>query len=107
MSQNSILEYGGFTPSQGLMGHNPRGLYDTETQSVVTHSGAKDSSPDYFEAYLRNRMMAKASIQQAILESRIAQANNSKPMKVDLSKLVPRETPLDLYRVPDKEDSSG
>ena len=28
--QNTILEYGGFTPSQGAIGHNPRGLYELE-----------------------------------------------------------------------------
>ena len=107
MGQNFILEYGGFTPAQALMGHNPRGLYETETNSVVAHSGAKESSPDYFEAYLRGRMIAKASIQQAIIEARIALANNSKPVKLDLSKLTPLETSVDLYRVPDKKDQSG
>ena len=52
MSQNHILEYGGFTPAQALMGHNPRGLYETDTESIVAHSGSTEANPDYFEAYL-------------------------------------------------------
>ena len=53
-----MLEYGGHTPSQGVIGHNPRGLYETETKSVLAHAGAADNSPDFFEAYLRMRMIA-------------------------------------------------
>ena len=83
MSQNFILEYGGFTPAQGPMGHNPRGLYETETQSIVAHTGAAETSPDFFEAYLRMRLIAQSCIQQAIIEDRIAIANKSKTMKID------------------------
>ena len=52
MSQNFMLEYNGFTPAQGLLGHNPRGLFELGTQSVVAHSGAAETSPDYFEVLL-------------------------------------------------------
>ena len=74
MSQNFIFEYGGFTPAQRLLGSNPKGLYEIESNSVVAHSGAADSAPDYFEAYLRSRLLAKTAIQQAIIENRIALA---------------------------------
>ena len=107
MSQNFQLEYGGFTPAQGVIGHNPRGLYETGTNSITAHSGAADSSPDYFESYLRMRLLAKVSIQQAIIEARIAEANNSHPMKLDHNKLRPLQDQVDLYRVPDKKGESG
>ena len=96
MAQNFQLEYGGFTPAQAVMGHNPRGLYETGTSSVVAHEGSAATSPDYFEAHLRMRLNARVAIQQAIIEQRIADANNAKPMQLDLSKLTPMETQVDL-----------
>ena len=84
MSQNFILEHGGFTPAQGLMGHNSRGFYEIETESIVAHSGIFDNRPDFSEAYLRNLLVAKQCTLRAIIDARIAQANNSKPMKVFL-----------------------
>ena len=84
MCQNHLLEYGGFTPSQGVLGHNPRALYEPGTASVVARDGAAATSPDFFEQYLRMKLLAKVAIQQAIIEQHISDANNSKPMKVDL-----------------------
>ena len=63
MHQNHMLEYGGYTPAQAVMGHNPRGLYETETSSVLAHAGAAETSADFFEHYLRMRMIAKVCIQ--------------------------------------------
>ncbi len=102
MGQTFQLEYGGFTPAQGLMGHNPRGLYEVGSSSVVVHACGATSSPDYFEQYMRMGLLAKVAIQQAIIEQRLSDANNSKPMKIDLSKLRPMQDQVDLYRVPDK-----
>ena len=107
MNQNHVLEYGGFTPSQALLGHNPRGLYETETSSVLAHAGAAESSADFFEQYLRMRLIAKACIQQAIIEHRLALANKSAPQKVDLKKLIPLETTVDLWRMPEVKGNSG
>ena len=107
MGQNHQLEYNGFTPAQELLGHNPRGIYEPGTQSVVAHSGAAETSPDYFESYLRMRLLAKASIQQFIIELRLSEANHSAPQKVDLTKLQPLVDQVDLYRVPEKKDESG
>ena len=53
------------------------------------------------------RLLAKASIQQSIIELRLSEANHSAPMKVDLSKLQPLVDQVDLYRVPEKKDESG
>ena len=106
MSQNYILEYGGFTPSQGALGHNPWGLYEFESPSILAHSGAIENTADFFESYLWMKLIAKTSIQKAIIEAWIAEANWSKPMKIDLSKLSPGDT-VDLYRLPDRKDESG
>ena len=103
MGQNFQLEYGGFTPSQGVIGHNPRGLYEAGTQSITAYSGAAETTPDFFEKYIRMRLLAKVAIQQAIIEQRISDANNSAPMKVDISKLRPGQDLVDLYRVLEKE----
>ena len=107
MAQNHQLEYNGYTPAQGLLGHNPRGIYEPGTQSAVAHSGAAETSPDFFESYMRMRLLAKVSIQQSIIELRMMEANRSAPQKVDLSKLVPLRDQVDLYRVPEKKDESG
>ena len=53
------------------------------------------------------RLLAKVSIQQAVIEQRIAEANNTHTSKVDLSKLKPLVDQVDLYRVPEKKDESG
>ena len=107
MGQNFLLEYGGFTPAQCVLGHNPRGHYEAGTKAVAAHEGAASSSPDLFENYIRLRLLAKVCVQQSIIEHRIALANSSRPMQVDVSKLVPGKTKVDLYRVPNKKDDTG
>ena len=62
---------------------------------------------DFFESYIRMKLIAKVCIQQAIIEHRLAQAQGSAPMKMDLSKLKPLVDQVDLYRVPEKKDESG
>ena len=76
MGQNFQLEYGGFTPAQAVLGHNPRRIYETATSSTLAHHGALETSPDYFESCIRLRNIARACIQQAIIEARIAIANS-------------------------------
>ena len=92
MGQKHLLEYGGYTPAQAVLGHNPRGLYETETTNIMAHTGAAETSPDYFESYQRMRLMSRVSIQQAIIEHRVAMANRSHPMKIDITKLIPMKT---------------
>ena len=66
MCQNFMLEYGGFTPLQRLQGQNPRGFFDHGTNSTLAIDGARDTTPDTFESYLRLRMLAKAAVQKAV-----------------------------------------
>eukprot|EP00959_Pyramimonas_sp_CCMP1952_P082282 1719155-Pyramimonas_sp.AAC.1 len=78
MCQNFLLEYGGYTPSQCLQGQNPRGFFDLGTNSTLAIDGARDTTPDTFETYLRLRMMAKTAVQTAVIGQRIAEAKNTK-----------------------------
>eukprot|EP00959_Pyramimonas_sp_CCMP1952_P244903 5118829-Pyramimonas_sp.AAC.1 len=108
MCQNFLLEYGGYTPAQCLQGHNPRGLFDHSSDSTLAIDGARESTPDIFETYLRLRMMAKSAVQKAVLEQRIAEANNTKVQILsDVAKLRPLQDVVDLYRTPDRKDQSG
>ena len=73
----------------------------------MAHSGAAETSPDFFESYMRMRLLVKVCIQQSIIELRLSEANRSAPQKVDLSKLQPLIDQVDLHRVPEKKDESG
>ena len=46
MAQNTMLEYGGYTPCQCVMGHNPRGYYEFESESLEQQLGAVQTAPD-------------------------------------------------------------
>ena len=108
MGQNCILEYGGFSPNQCLMGHNPRGMFELCTDSPLALENGNKTSSDTFENYLRLRMTAKVSVQKSIVEARIAEANNSKPHNLaDVLKLRPMKDEVDLYRTPEKKDTTG
>ena len=102
MAQNIMLEYGGFTPCQCVLGHNPRGYYEFEADTLEAHLGATSLSPDIFEQHMRARSQAKQNTLQSVVEQRIARAEHSRPQKVDLSKLKVNEDDVDLYRIPDR-----
>ena len=106
MSQNLMLIYGGSTPAQGLLGYTPRDYYDSESRTLVSHSGALEVSPDPWETTLRLRMMAKSNIIRGIVEERIAKANHSRPQKQSLEDLKVGSS-VDLYRAPDRKDQEG
>ena len=63
-------------PLEESLGTIP-GLYVSSTQSVMADSGATESSPHFFEKYVRMRLLAKVAIQQTVIEQRTADANNS------------------------------
>ena len=83
-------------------------FFDHGTNSTLAIDGARDTTPDTFESYLRLRMLAKAAVQKAVIEQRIAEANNTKiQILSDVAKLRPLQDFVDLYRVPDRKDSPG
>ena len=107
MAQNVLLEYGGFTPSQCLIGSNPRGFYEPETTNVVAIAGAAETAPDVFEQNLRLRFLAKSAVQETVIEDRLAQCQNAKPHRVDVSTMRPLIDQVDLYRLPTRKDETG
>ena len=53
------------------------------------------------------KLLARVCIQQSIIEQRIAEAKNSKPVKVDFNKMRLLQDQVDLLRVHDKKDETG
>ena len=78
MSSNLLLTYGGSTPTQALLGYQPRELYDTEAPGISAVVSALDVQPDAMETALRLRLESKDAILQAVVEDRIARAHNTK-----------------------------
>ncbi|CAK0806504.1 unnamed protein product, partial [Prorocentrum cordatum] len=84
------------------------GLFDHSSNSTLAIDGARESTRDTFEAYLRLRMMAKSAVQKAFVEQRTAETNNTKVQILsDVAKLRPLQDFGDLNRVPDRKDQSG
>lgn len=105
--QNTLLEYGGSSPNQALLGSNPRGFYEVECQTELGNSGASEATPDVIEQTIRMRHLAKYNILRSVWESRLAKAHRSRPMQQSLGDFKPKETAVDLYRVPERKDESG
>ena len=73
-----------------------------DTQTELGNSGAAETNPVYVEQQIRMRDITKMNIMRAIAEDRLAKASRSRPMQLDLSELKPKETPVDLIRVPER-----
>ena len=105
--QNTLLEYYGFSPNQALLGSNLRGFYEQDAQTESANSGAAETTPAYVEQQIRMRGIAKFNILKAVWEDRLAKASRSRPMQIDPSELKPKESPIDLLRIPERKDGSG
>ena len=64
MVANLTLTYGGQTPVQGLLGTQPRELYDPDNQSLSAKTSVIESTPDAIEQTIRLRLHAKDSMLQ-------------------------------------------
>eukprot|EP00959_Pyramimonas_sp_CCMP1952_P221168 4623555-Pyramimonas_sp.AAC.1 len=64
-----MLSYNGHTPNQGLLGYQPRELYDPEVKTISAAAGALETAPDAIE------------VAQSIVEDRLAVAQNTKMQK--------------------------
>ena len=98
MAQNLTLSVGGYTPATMLFGVLPRGFLDPEGDQPVA-----DPNESSFEKSLRLRQIALQSAQAAILESRIARANRSRPQRLAVEDIIPGTTKVEIFR----EDGSG
>ena len=83
MAGNCILSYGGYTPSQGLTGYQPRDYYNPDSEVLEAQKGATHVSPDPL------RLKAKEAIIKSIVEHRLAVANNTRVQKLELGLLEP------------------
>eukprot|EP00959_Pyramimonas_sp_CCMP1952_P189056 3954393-Pyramimonas_sp.AAC.1 len=83
MVGNLTLNYGGSVPAQGLFGFMPKGAYDPESKTLTSANSIIEQVPDYTEAHLRLRLIAKASMLQAIVEERLARATNTRQQSFD------------------------
>ncbi len=109
MSTNLLLSYGGATPVQGLLGHQPKELYDPENRSLSSVTGALTSTPDYIETAIRLRLHAKDCILQSIVEDRLARADNTRIQQYkpeDMAKLKDGSE-IDLWKEPEGKDIPG
>ena len=109
MATNLMLSYAGASPAQALTGVQPRELYDPENKSVSASSGAIESVPDAIETAIRLRLHAKDCILQAVVEDRLAKANNTRNQifkPEDIAKLVDGAK-IDLWREPDEKCETG
>ena len=82
MACNSLLVYGSSTPNQGLLGYEPRDLYNIDNTAHAATSGASSAAPDYVESSIRSRLLAKEAIIQSVLEHRIAESAHSKTQQI-------------------------
>ena len=51
--------------------------------------------------------LARASIQKAIIEHRLAEATNSRPQKIDVSVLKPGMNDVEIYKLSERKDDDG
>ena len=98
MSQNLSLNFGGVTPAMAVLGVLPRPFFDVATDNVMADAGALQTGLSQFERALRVRQTSMSCIQQAIAEDRVARASRTRTHQLDLGKLVPGTSQVDIYR---------
>ena len=104
MSQNSMLAFGGVTPCMAVLGTDPRELYEIDNTSVEARQ-VSCPEMDYLERSTRRRLLAKSAILRAVAETRIVQANASRPQMVDQE--LKEGMQIDVYRAPSSKDQPG
>ena len=106
-NQIMVVDNTGHTPCEALLGFSPRHEYTPESDTLDSWQSALDTTPDPMETILRSRMAVKANILKAVVEERIARANNTKVQQHDLREFILNQTPVDIYRVPANKDDVG
>ena len=95
MAANTTHNVGGYAPVTMLFGIMPRGFLEPEEPIYDEGIGPDESS---FERAVRLRQIALQASQAAILESRIARANRSRPQRLPVEDMVPGTTKVELFR---------
>ena len=83
MAQSLTLSFGGYTPAQAAIAHNPRAFYEVEDSGLLSIYGALESGNDFVERAIRFRTIAAQSVLAAIVEDRLARADLTRPQKTD------------------------
>ena len=97
MAQNLTISYGGYSPTTMVFGVLPRGYLDPEGE-VYGDEGQLNPTESTFERSLRLRQIALQASQAAILESRIARANRSRPQRLAVEDIQPGTTKVEIFR---------
>ena len=97
MAQNLTISYGGYSPTTMVFGVLPRGYLDPEGE-IYGDEGQLNPTESTFERSLRLRQIALQASQAAILESRIARANRSRPQRLALEDIKPGTTKVEIFR---------
>ena len=95
-NQIMVIDNTSHTPCEALLGFSPRQEYTPDADTLDSWQSALDQTPDPIETILRSRLLCKANIMKAIVEERIARANNTKVQQHDLRTFIPNETQVDL-----------
>eukprot|EP00435_Cladocopium_sp_Y103_P007263 s3374_g2.t1 len=95
MAANTTFNLGGYSPVTMLFGILPRGYMDPEEQQQDDGMSPNESA---FERALQLRQLALQASQAAILESRIARANRSRPQRLPIESMVPGTTKVEIFR---------
>jgi len=106
MSHNLMLDYAGGTPQTAATGQHPRELYDLESDSLSTISGALEPRPDVVERALRLRLMAKQAVLTSVVQDRLAQAAKTRIQKHP-QELLRVGMIVDIWKEPGSKSSSG
>ena len=101
MASNTILTYGGATPSMAVIGVNPRELSEFDGGAEPSQS-----NEDVLERSIRQRLIAKSCILKALVELRFTEANKTRPQQVNETEVVPGSA-MDIYRAPDSKAGAG
>lgn len=106
MSTNSVLVYDSSTPNQAVLGFEPRDLYTIDDDSLCAYKDARSTKPDAIECAMRQRLLAKDCIIQAVIEHRIAESANTKVQQYtpeQISQLIPG-CQVDIFREPESKE---
>ena len=98
LAQNTLLSYGGVSPSMAVTGVNTRDLYEFDTGTIEARS-APPPEDDMVERAVRLRLLSKAAIMKAVAEQRIVDANSTRPQQVKESDIRVGGV-VDIYRAP-------
>ena len=97
MAQNLTISYGGYSPTTMVFGVLPRGYLDPEGE-IYGDEGQLNPTESTFERSLRLRQIALQASQAAILQSRIARANRSRPQRLAVEDIKPGTTKVEIFR---------